>query len=201
MVESDYVNSVKFEIGKKGGGEMKKNVNFLVLAIAVVSLAVIAKVSSENGNSGATNGDTASAIASQICLDIVPPLEEIPASERYGVLSNALASRGITDFLNTDPDDGFTVGAIQAIFYAITGYSVGGNEEADPSDPKTNYKDVLASIFSLPSDTPLTLKNLQKVLGFFPDCDPGVDPYVAPEVEAFIPGAPRAAPEQSSSKT
>lgn len=178
---------------------MGKKTNFLVLVIVVVSLAIIVKVFSESGNFGVTNGSAAGSIASQICLDIVPPLEDVPADQRYGVLTAALASRGITNFLNTDPDGSLTVGTIQSIFYAVTGYVVGGNEEVDPSDPKSNYKDVLAPIFSLPSETPLTLKNLQKVLRFFPNCDPDVDPYVAPEIEGFIPGGPRITPEQTSS--
>lgn len=85
---------------------MTKKVNLLVLAVVVISLAVIVKVSSENGNASVTNGGAANGIASQICLDVIPPLEEIPTTSRYGVLTSALASRGISNFLNTDSAGG-----------------------------------------------------------------------------------------------
>ena len=173
---------------------MRKKMMFLVSVVVVFTAAVIT-FSSANGDDPLTRNDVARAIVDQICLDIIPDVSVFPAGEQYEVLANALASRGIEDFVGTNPDELFTVGEMEDIYYILT-----AGIEIDPADPRANCPVELIPVFAVAPESELTLDNFQKILNCFPDCDPEAEAYSAPEPPGFVPEGPDIIPEEPASE-
>ncbi|UCG34735.1 MAG: hypothetical protein JSW17_04375 [Candidatus Omnitrophota bacterium] len=129
--------------------------------------------------------DVARAVADTICLEIVPGLATFAPDEQYEVLANALAFRGITNFIGTDPEDVITVGEMQEIYDIIA-----AGEVLEFAGDRVRCPTELVEVFSAPWDTELVRADLQTILRCFPDCDPTAEAYTPPE-EGFEPGPPQ----------
>ena len=174
---------------------MKNKVLRLVSLVFGVAIAAVITFSAANADEPVTREDVVKAVVSQMCLEIVPDVDAFPAREQYEILANALALRGVENFIGTNPDELFTVGEIEEIYYART---VGA--PINPSDPRADCPVELISVFAVIPDAELTLSNFQKVLSCFPDCDPEAEAYTAPEIPGFVPGGPDLIPEEPATE-
>lgn len=174
---------------------MRKKVLFLGTACLIALVVTVVTFSSANGNEQLTRSDVANAIANQICLEIIPDITTFPVGDQYEILINALASRGVDNFLGTNPDELFTIGEIEGIYYLLT-----AGVDISPNDPRAKCPVELIPVFAVATDTQLTSSDLQKILNCFPDCDPIAEAYTAPTPPGTIPGGPEFTPEEPASE-
>jgi len=127
--------------------------------------------------------DVARAIAESICLEIVPGLATFAPDEQYEVLANALAFRGITNFIGTDPEEVMTLGEMEEMYNIVT-----AGEVLEYAGDRVRCPTELVEVFSAPWDTELVRADLQTILRCFPDCDPTAEAYAAPEEEVLPAG-------------
>ncbi|HAJ56741.1 MAG TPA: hypothetical protein DCL35_03100 [Candidatus Omnitrophica bacterium] len=166
---------------------------FVLACLAVVGLALTTVVFAQ-GESVSTSSEVAKAIAEKMCVGIVPPIDTIPADQQYEVYANALASRGINNFVGKDAAEEFTVGEIKEIYYVVT-----AGQQADLSEQKAECPAELTGIFNMPADSKLNQGVLNKVLDCFPACDLTAEPFTAPVVPP-VPLTPPTIPEEPASE-
>tara|TARA_B100000315_G_C14477663_1_gene541394 strand:+ start:218 stop:745 length:528 start_codon:yes stop_codon:yes gene_type:complete len=174
---------------------MKKKVLFLGTTCLFVLLATLVTFSPASGDEPLTRSDVAGAIVNQICLEVVPDVSAFPTGDQYEILANALASRGIDNFLGTNPDELFTVGEIEGIYYLLT-----AEAEILLDDPRANCPIELIPVFAVAVDTQLTSDNLQKILNCFPECNLTTEIYTAPIPFDAMPDGPEFAPEEPANE-
>jgi hypothetical protein len=159
----------------------------LVIAVGVSGLAI------QSHAEEVRRYDAARVIVEHICLLIRPPLEETPAEMRYDALTGALASRGINNFLGTDPDEALTVGDMNEIFDAAT-----FGEDVIYSEERSECPTEVGRVLSMDPGTLITLADFQKVVGCFPYCDMGTAETYTPPME--LGGAPEEIPENPATE-
>ena len=174
---------------------MKKKVLFLGAIFLVALVATLVTFSSASGDAPLTRSDIAGAIASKICLEIIPDISTFSTSDQFEILASSLASRGIDNFLGTNPDELFTVGEIEGIYYLLA-----DGVEISPNDPRANCPVELIPVFAVAVDTQLTSDNLQKILNYFPDCAPAAETYTTPTSPGTIPNGSEFTPEEPASE-
>jgi hypothetical protein len=158
------------------------SIMFLVVGVSV--FGILSNAQAEEGEQ-VSHYDAARVILDKICLEIRPSVEDFPAIERFGILSNALAdARGIQTFLGKNPEGSITVGEMQEVFETVTEGKAIKYDENRGQTPE-----FLSAVFALPAATPLTLANFSGIIGYFPNCESDrVETYVPPQV-FFLQGA------------
>mgnify|MGYP000076502366 CR=1 FL=1 len=172
---------------------MKRKILYSISLVVFIAATWVIAFPFARGEESVRRVDVAKAIAEKICLDIMPGVSDFPDEEQYEIISNALASRGIDNFIGTNPDELFTIGEIEGLYYLIT-----SGIEIDPSDPRANCPVELISVFAVLPDSQLTSDDFQKVLECLPDCDSGAQDYTAPPPPGFVPEGPDVIPEESA---
>ena len=171
---------------------MKKKALLWIIGCLVIALSGLVIFSFARDASEVKRADAARIILDRICLLIEPPLEEFPEDERYEVLASALASRGITNFLGTDPDETLTVGDMEEIFNAI---SLG--EPVEYGEERAECPAEITEIFAMDPSAKLTLGDFRKIADCFPYCEWGAETYIAPAA-LFTPGGREPEDEEPS---
>ena len=139
--------------------------------------------------------DAAWRIAEKMCIKIEPPIDTFPADERYEILANAMAARGVDTFLGKDPYKAITLGEVRDIFASITiGEPVEYDEARDqcPAD--------IGELYRQPGDVKISEADFAKIAACFPDCDPDVETYIPPTRPKFVPPGPEPRREQPASE-
>lgn len=169
---------------------MKRKIAFS----ALICLFVFASISFAQEDKPLTRKDVAKVVAEAMCIKIEPAIETIPAAQHYETYANALAARGINNFIGKDAAEEFTVGEMKEVYYILTAAG-----EAQTPEKKAECPVELAPVFALASETKLSQENLDKILHCFPACDLKAEPYTAP-VPPAVPGTPETTPEEPSSQ-
>jgi hypothetical protein len=162
------------------------------LAVVVTGLIMF---SFAQENAGLTRSEVARALVDQMCIEIIPDPAGLPEGESYEVLSNALASRGVNNFLDTDSDAPFTVGEMEEIYNGVA-----APEGMEFTDARVKCPAELVDIFAKGADAKLNQGGFKKVLNCFPDCDPTAEAYIVPAAPGFIPGGPQVPEDEPASE-
>jgi hypothetical protein len=140
--------------------------------------------------------DAAWKIAEAICLKVNPPLDTFPKDERFTVMVNAFAARGIDEFQGVNPTDTLTVGEAKEIYDSIT-----SGVPIEYSGEKQKCPVEVAEIFALPNDQKISKEDFDKISGCFPFCDADtVEAYTPPAAPRFVPPGPEPRSEEPASE-
>jgi hypothetical protein len=140
--------------------------------------------------------DAIRVIAERVCLKLEPPIEAFPEDQQYEVLANALAAKGITNFVGTDPEEVLTIADMKEIFDAVTG----GEEIAYELDRRWCPFETTAILAKGP-DQNIGFEDFRKVADCFPWCDfATAETYMVPPSERYVPPGPGPTPEEPSTE-
>ncbi len=170
-----------------------KKMGFVLACFVIMACIGISSVFAQ-GESSQTRSDVAKSLAETLCIGIVPPIDTFPADQQYEIYANALASRGINNFVGKDGNEEVTVGELKEIYYVVT-----AGQQTELSEEKAECPAELTGIFNMPVDTKLNQGILNKVLDCFPACDLTAQPYTAP-VTPPVPEIPPLTPEEPASE-
>jgi hypothetical protein len=140
--------------------------------------------------------DAAWVTAEKICLKIEPALDSFPEDERYKVMANALASRGVNTFLGTNPNGTMTIKEVIDLFNSVT-----LGEAVEYGEARKSCPAEILDIFDQPGNKKITEQEFDKVASCFPYCDPNtVETYIPPAEERFVPPGPEPRIESPASE-
>jgi len=175
---------------------MAKKLIFGIFVFVAITAAGIAIFSFAVPSEEVARGDAIRIIADAVCLKIDPPLQAFPEEQRYVVLANGLASKGIMNFLNTDPVAMMTIGDMQEVFNAVT---AGQMLEYEPEREWCSVE--LPAIFAKGADQTIAFSDFRKVVDCLPACDfDTAETYIAPTPPGYVPPGPDSTPEEPATE-
>lgn len=140
--------------------------------------------------------DACKAIVEIMCIQISPSLDSFPPERHYEVLSKALASKGIDDFMNKSPDSPLTIGEMKEVFFKI----LSGKELEPVTENSFCCPIEYIAVLSLPSGQNITKEQFDNLSTCFSACAPeAVDVYIVPEADRLLPGGPDTSEERAAS--
>lgn len=133
----------------------------------------------------------AKTVMEHMCIYLQPEPKDAKEDDLFDVISKVLATRGVTNFQETNLNDKFTIGEMEDIFNKVNAIAVEENKVETGIEVK--------SIFAQDKATLLSLENLQKIVQYFPTCEPTVEAYTPPETTTFLPSGPDVDGEEPAS--
>lgn len=166
----------------------EKKLSSIAIIVFLFMLTNLFQVKAEEVN----RFKVAKTVMEHLCIYLQPDPKNLKEGQLYEIIGKVLATRGISGFLNTDLNQAFSIGEMEEIFNKV--YAVAAK------DAKIKDASEIKPIFLQPKELTLSLEQLNKIVEYFPKCEPTIEEYTEPTEPVFRPTPPEVTKEDAASE-